>query len=316
MRGRATIFALGRFRDDSHGVHGTEPATLRAALDWLQRHRYPLIPLRELFEKLAADEVPSRAVAFTLEGGYLEQVTVAGPVFAEVDCPVTVFLSTGFIDRTLWCWWDRIEFVFESTGHRRLAAELDGHTLNYAWRTAGERARATRDFTARCERVPEAEKLEAIRRLARAAGVDLPDAAPPRYLPASWDQARTAERRRMTFGPLTISHPILSQLPEGEAAREIADSWRRLREELVRPDPLFCFPGGGPESFGAREITTCRAAGLTGAVVSSPGYADPALYRASGEGPYRVRRFEMPEGLGEMVGHASGLTRLQQILRD
>lgn len=136
MRGRATIFTLHRFLDTSHGAPGIDPAALRGTLEWLRRNRYPLIPLRELFEGLATDGVPSRAVAFALECGYQEQVTVAGPVFAEFDCPASVFLCTGFIDRTLWCWWDRIEFVFESTGHPRLAVDLGGHTLNYAWRNA------------------------------------------------------------------------------------------------------------------------------------------------------------------------------------
>lgn len=33
-------------------------------------------------------------------------------MFAEFDCPFTTFLTTGFLDRTLWFWWDRIEYVF------------------------------------------------------------------------------------------------------------------------------------------------------------------------------------------------------------
>lgn len=118
----------------------------------------------------------------------------------------------------------------------------------------------------------------------------------------------------MAFGPLTVSHPTLSLLPGPEAEPEIADSWRRLREELVRPDPIFCYPNGGPGDVGAREIAACRAARLTGAVARTAGYADPADFRAMRDAPYRVARFEMPERLGEVARHASGFTRLEWML--
>ena len=62
---------------------------------------------------LSGDGPPlNRAVAFTIDDGYVEQATVAAPVFAEFDCPVTTFVTSGFLDRALWFWWDQIEYVF------------------------------------------------------------------------------------------------------------------------------------------------------------------------------------------------------------
>jgi peptidoglycan/xylan/chitin deacetylase (PgdA/CDA1 family) len=315
MRSRATIFMLHRFRDPALGIEGTDPEALRRALAWLRQRNYPLLSLNELFLRLASGTVPDRAVAFTIDDGYFDQATVAAPIFAEFDVPVTTFLTSGFLDRTLWFWWDRIEYAFEHTV--RTGVELDVGTgeLTYRWADPAERRRAQADFTERCKRVPDADKHEAIARLAQALDVELPVLAPERYAPMSWDDARRVERSGMTFGPHTVTHPIMAQTSDRQAEHEIAESWRRLQAELSRPDPIFCYPNGGPTDFGPREIQACRKAGLLGAVVGTPGYADPAFFRQSPESPYLVRRFSLPDELPLMAQYACGLERVKDLLR-
>ena len=316
MRGRAAIFMLHRFHDPERGIHGTDPAVLRQGLELLRRRRYELVSLHDLFQRLRGEGPPlKRAVAFTIDDGYVEQALVAGPAFAAYDCPVTTFVATGFLDRQLWFWWDRIAFVFRETSRSALSVELGGQRLDLKWSDAGQRASVQQDFTERCKRVPNDEKLAAIERLASAAGVALPIQPPPDSAPMSWDELRAAERSGMSFGPHTVTHPILSRATDDQARAEIADSWRRLSAMASNPVPVFCYPNGGWDDFGRREIDAIRDAGLLGSVVGSWGLASSRSFHADRDAPFKVRRFPFPDDLPDLVQYVSGVERLKLMLR-
>lgn len=55
----------------------------------------------------------------------------------------------------------------------------------------------------------------------------------------TWEQARGCEQMGMTFGPHTVTHPILSRTTDAQANDEITESWKRVREELNSPVSVF-----------------------------------------------------------------------------
>jgi peptidoglycan/xylan/chitin deacetylase (PgdA/CDA1 family) len=164
----------------------------------------------------------------------------------------------------------------------------------------------------RCKGVSDAEKHEAIDRLAEAAGVELPSQAPPRYAAMTWSELRSWEQRGMTFGPHTVTHPILSKATDEQSRRELAGSWERLQVMATRPAPVFCYPNGQPGDYGAREYATLRDLGLRGAVVGTPGYASTARFHGRTEAPYQVRRFNYPEDSLVVAQYVSGAERLRE----
>ena len=316
MRGRGTIFMLHRFTDPEVGSSGHDPALLRAALAYLRRERYELVSLTELLRRLGeATPTLGRAVAFTIDDGYLDHAIVGGKIFAEFDCPVTTFVTTGFLDGAVWFWWDRIEYVFDGTTRLALDVELDAQTLRYTRAPATGYHEAQADFTARCKQMPETEKLAAIQRLAAAAEVELPERPPVRYAPMSWDQLRSLEQRGMSFGPHTVTHPILARTTPDQSRQEIEQSWQRLTAEAASPVPVFCYPNGQPQDYGDREITVLQALGFTGAVVGTTGYAQRHDFTRSPDGRFRVRRFAYPEDLSELAQCATGLERVNELVR-
>lgn len=310
-QGVGTIFMLHRFADPETGTTGHDPAELRQTLGLLRRLGYELVELGELFRRLAESDRPGElGVAFTLDDGYAEQVRVAGPAFAEFDCPATVFVTTGFLDQQLWFWWDRIEYVFDHAVREEATATIGGERVAYKWERSTGPGPAARDFTARCKRVPDEEKHAAIADLAEHTGVALPVRAPPRYAPMTWSELRSWEERGMTFGPHTVTHPILSQVSDAQSREELAGSWQRLSAEARTPAPIFCYPNGQAGDFGPREISHLNELGLQGAVVGIPGYADAAEFRAGTQEPFLVRRFNYPDNSREVSRFVSGLERL------
>jgi peptidoglycan/xylan/chitin deacetylase (PgdA/CDA1 family) len=308
LRRRATVFMLHRFRQPDLGVEGHDPDSVRTLLAFLRRERYRLVSLRSVVDALRAGEPLDGAVAFTIDDGYADQADVAGPLFAEQDCPVTTFVTTGFLDRQLWMWWDKIEHAF---GHTRASAlELPGFSAR--WQHPGERAEAAFAAVEHCKRLPEAQKGPFVDALARRLEVELPLAAPARYAPMSWDDARKWEERGMSFGPHTLTHAILSLSDAEQSRREIEGSLQRLRQELRDPDPIFCYPNGQAEDFGARECATLGALGFSAAVTGVPGHAQPAR-RA--DNLYHLRRFSFPDQIDDLLQCVSGFEHLKSQLR-
>jgi peptidoglycan/xylan/chitin deacetylase (PgdA/CDA1 family) len=131
----------------------------------------------------------------------------------------------------------------------------------------------------------------------------------------TWDDLRAAERLGMTFGPHTVTHPILSQTDDGQSQRELVTSWERLRAEAARPAPVFCYPNGMLADFTEREMRTLREQGLIGAVLGVAGYADRPRFARAPHGPYLVHRFSYADHLAQNLQYASGLERLKEILR-
>jgi peptidoglycan/xylan/chitin deacetylase (PgdA/CDA1 family) len=316
LRDRAAILTLHRFRDDDHGVDGIDPVLLDEELAYLRRQRYQLVGLEDLFLRLAGDGPPlRRAVAFTLDDGYLEQATVAAPVFARYDCPATTFVTTGFLDGKIWFWWDRIRHTFLNTLRREVSVVIEGAEMRYSWEDDAGRRRALADFIAWCLRVPDALKHAAIGALARSAEVEIPSDPPPDCRPMSWDQLRDCERLGMSFGPHTVTHPILSLTTDEQSRREVVESWTRLWAEASHPVPVFSYPNGGWNDFGPREISVLEELDFLGAVVGVGGYADARAFRRDALERFRVRRFGYQGDLPHLVQFVSGVERLKQIIR-
>lgn len=316
QRDCATIFTLHRFHDAERGIAGCDIAHLRSALTYLIRNSYELVALTELFERLGGKGPPARgAVAFTIDDGYLEQATVAAPLFAEFGCPVTAFVSTGFLDGKLWFWWDQVEHIFRHADCRSIRLRLGDADLDYRWNDAKQRDRVQADFTARCKRVTEAEKSAAMADLARLAKVTVPSTPPPHCAPMTWDQLRKCEGMGMTFGPHSVTHPVLSRTTDEAAGYEIAESWARLRTEARNPVPIFCYPNGAWDDFGSREIAILRRLDFTGALASEPGYAKAASFQSGVENRFRVQRFGFPDAMPHVVQYVSGVERVKQLVR-
>lgn len=312
----ATVLMLHRVIDGDPGPGCLDSMQLRSGLEYLRRNGYELVSLAELFRRLAGEKPRLRgAVAFTIDDGYLDQAEIAGPIFSEFDCPVTTFVATGFLDGALWLWWDKIEYIISNTRRKSLAVQLGDTEVRYDLNPESRSSGVTADFVARCKLVDDEEKHRAITRLAQEAEVDLPSTAPSRYAPMTWDHVRTQERRGMTFGPHTVSHPILSRTRPERAMAEITESWRRLRVEARHPVPIFCYPNGLNSDFGEREVAILRNLGFWGALCGEAGFADPASFQQGGDGPFMIKRQPFPEKPSVLVQCVGGIERLKHIVR-
>ena len=239
-RGLLSIFTLHRFTDPEHEVEGTDPATLRDHLAYLRRHNYRLLSLTAALRLLEDGDAGWRtpAVAFTVDDGYADFAAIAAPIFAEFDCPVTLFVTTGFLDGQLWLWWDRVAHVFQQTRQTSVLLRVGPEVLSYRWSTPSERVGAQQDVIERLQMVGVSEREAVITSLTHQLDVELPARPPSSFAPISWDDVRRTARLGATFGPHTVTHPILALTNDATCNWEIQESYRRVRQETDASVPV------------------------------------------------------------------------------
>lgn len=315
--GHATICFLHRFSEDEDGSGAFPIPVLRSHLEWLRANRYRLVSLGALLEELQEGRpILPRTVVFTIDDGFADFHRLASPVFAEFDCPATVFLVTGFIDDRAWLWWNRIECGFARASHQvwRLAAE--GTALDPGWSHARQRQTAAEAVTERLKWLPTEVRSAAIDDLLCTLEVDLPAQSSSEYAPMTWPEIRALNGELVSFGPHTVTHPILSLEDDARARDEIVRSWSRVQAEVPGAVPAFCFPNGDPLSFGPRELGVLAEAGpLASVSTSQRSVSDRSRVPKEERLSAPLPRFQVESDLGRFVQVVSGVDRLKGLFR-
>lgn len=286
MPASLAIFMLHRLRAAEEG--GPDRAALIKMLTFVRRHRYRVMDLEHALHPGTRLTAPT--LAFTADDGYADQVELAD-LFADFEIPLTIFVVTGFINRELWLWDDKVKYLFNATQRPVLSVTCGHETREYRCDNPAARVVAMRDFRNLCKRARGAEMDLALSSLATAAGVDVPRAVPAPFAAMTWDDARRLERRGIRFAPHSHSHRIMSRLSDAEAANEIQRSWAMLQRELANPAPIFCYPTGRWVDFGQREARLLGAVGIKAGVSAEDGTARRADIVAN---PYALRRLPLP----------------------
>ncbi len=314
-RGAVPIFTLHRFVDRETGSPERAARALRAQLAYLRKERFDVVALDALTgEPSGHRRSAAPKLAFTIDDGYADFAAVGAPIFAEFDCPVTVFLPTGVVDGLCWYWWDVVDYALEQTKRSSVHVETDAGPAKFIWNDRPARARAVDDLVALLKTLPERQKLNVLRRLPELLDVDVPPSPPPRFAPMSWVEINALGARGLvTFAPHSITHPVLSRTDDAQAQREIVGSWERLRAMCVAAVPFFCYPNG---DYTDRDVLVIERSELRGAVSTENRYASVDSFASgAGRGRYAVPRVHYDEDLAYFIQIVSGFERLKLAVR-
>lgn len=191
----------------------------------------------------AGEPLPPRSFAVTFDDGFLNNLTVAAPVLADLSIPATFYVTTDFIQSNRMSWVDRIEWAIEQT-----ASGL----LHLPWRNDAHFSDAD----------SKRQLLDEIRRHVKSdRKVRMDDLASDIQrqlgLPETWASENPLDRKmdwsevaRLHGHPLFVvgghshSHAILSFLTEDELEYEIAHSLELLRDNAAVPPKHYSYPEG------------------------------------------------------------------------
>tara|TARA_R110002096_G_scaffold435697_1_gene662148 strand:+ start:11196 stop:12287 length:1092 start_codon:yes stop_codon:yes gene_type:complete len=320
--GRGAILMLHRVRPQYNkpfqpNAHlEVTPQFVDEALQNLRRRGTEFISIDEIPERLASPR-GGRFMVVTLDDASLDNLTYGLDVFESNDCPFTVYVTSGFVDRTALPWWVVLEQVIASRAIVD-ARPLGGNSAEVLGSLQHKR-RAFVRLSSQFKMLPEPEKQSKIQDFAAMHGLNVDALMNNNFM--NWKQLQTlAESPLATIGGHTLSHPNLSRLKPSEARAEIVLGAERLEEKLGRYPDHFAYPYGDSEAVEKTMFELVEQLGFATAVTTRGGILKgegrehlTALPRVSLNGYYQdIRALRALISGFPYIGHSAGSGTLFQ----
>ena len=279
-RGRLTILMFHRVQEhpDSLFPNQMHAAMFRERMRWI-RTWFNVLPLDHATAALARGNLPERALSITFDDGYADNCTVALPILRQLDLHATFFVSTAFLDGGR-MWNDTvIEAVRGAAGD-----EFDLTGLGFGVHriaTPIERKQAIDAILRQLKYLSPLLRQKQADAIGAMTKVRLPE-----DLMMTGAQLRTMAAAGMGIGGHTMTHPILAQLDDGSARKEIGGGREALEAMVRQPIRLFAYPNGRPgQDYNAAHVRMAAELGFTAAVSTASGAA------RAGDSLYELPRF-------------------------
>ena len=258
------ILCLHRVLEQPDPLARDTPTALefREQISWLKKF-CTILPLSEGVMRLRAQSLPANALCITFDDGYLDNLTVAGPILQEMETPATLFVTTEPLRAGI-MWNDLIIEAIRSSQSNvaHALSEIENEITKHKylhWRDRWEKARAF--YASRCPNDPDRLMLK------------------PEQLKAVVDCG-------FEIGAHTINHPILRTLTDTEAESEIVGSADELESMTGTRPTLFAYPNGRlGDDYDVTHREIVRKSGFQAAVATNWGAA------AAGDSLFELPRF-------------------------
>ena len=234
-----------------------EVVSLDAVLDWREQGRTHARPL----------------AAVTFDDGYRDALDTALPILERLDCPATVFVTTGLVGTDRAFWWDElVRLVMGAPESSPPLALQYGHTT-LTWPVPDDPS-GRRKVCQRVRRLlrhsPPDRIEEKLKEVAEWAGA--PRGAPDADRAMTPEEIGRLSRSLVTIGAHTVNHPSLPELSAEDQLREISESRRACEAWTNGPVRHFAYPFGHYDRAG---VAAARAAGFSSACATTPGVVRP-----------------------------------------
>jgi peptidoglycan/xylan/chitin deacetylase (PgdA/CDA1 family) len=247
------------------------PSFLDRTIRALKRWKYDIVSLDEVCRRAVTLPQSRRFVCLTFDGAYKDLIVSAYPVLAKHGVPFAVYVPTAFPDGVGEIWWHALEEVIAREA--RISLVVDRSERRFDLGTTSEKYQAYEFLETWMRSLAPSDLSFAIRDLCMRYSVDL--AALSRDDLMEWsDLAKLAADPLVTIGSATVNYPILSNLKEGDAAREITMSRAVIQSALRREVRHFAYPFGDRAAFRRQHVTIAAEAGFASAVSAIAGMVE------------------------------------------
>ncbi len=241
------------------------PEFFDLTLTALREEGYEIVPVAELPARIASDS-EQRFAALTFDDGYRDNLEVAAPILRKHAAPYTIYVTTGFVERTARLWWLELETVIAHL--ERIEIQIAGKSFNARTQSVDEKHRAFLRAYAFLREHDEGAMLDALSRLLEQAGVRPAFAE----LCMTWDEvAQAASDPLCTIGVHTLTHSRLTKYDDAVVRRELQESRALIEAKIGRKADHLAYPFGDLASARRREFEIARECGFTTAVTTRPG---------------------------------------------
>lgn len=237
-------------------------ASLEQLIAYLRERRVRIVSLDEVHDILTSGKCNGRFIAFTFDDGYLDNLTLALPIFKKFNAPFALNITTSLIGDSERVWWYRLEDLILKS--ERVAAPGDSPPLETVSHLQKECA-----FDQLCGRIRSLGAGEREKFLACLfAGHPSPVTRHPSPTMTWSDVKQLASDPLVTIGAHSVNHYDFNRLTETEVLFELNESRRVIESQLGRKVEHFAFPFGGRNAVGAREFALAKSCGFKTSVTT------------------------------------------------
>lgn len=244
------------------------PKFLDRTIRALQRWQYDIVSLDEVCRRAVTLAEPRRFVCLTFDGAYKDLTASAYPVLAKHGVPFAVYLPTAFPDGLGEAWWLALEQVIAR--EKRISLVMDRKEQRFDIATTSEKYQLYAFLESWMRTLAPADLSFAIKDLCTRYSVDL--AGLSREAAMDWDDlGKLAADPNVTIASATVNYPVLSNLKDTDALREMAMGRAVAQAAFHRDVGHFAFPFGDRASFRRQHVAMAEQAGFASAASAIPG---------------------------------------------
>jgi peptidoglycan/xylan/chitin deacetylase (PgdA/CDA1 family) len=251
--------------------HEITPRFLDRTIRALKRWKYDIVSMDEVCRRAVTLASPRRFACLTFDGGYKDVMTSAYPVLSRHGVPFTVYVPTAFPDGIGEAWWIALEQVVARES--RLSLVVGREERHFNIRSTAEKNQLY-DFLAGWMRsLAPSDLSSAIKDLCTRYAVDL--GALSREASLDWnDLAKLAADPLVTLGSATVNYPVLSNLKDTAALREMTMGRAVAGAAFQRDVRHFAYPFGDRASWLRKHAVMAEEAGFISAASAVPGVVE------------------------------------------
>jgi peptidoglycan/xylan/chitin deacetylase (PgdA/CDA1 family) len=200
-------------------------------------------------------------------------MTAAYPVLSRHRVPFTVYVPTAFPDGIGEAWWLALEQVIARD--RRISLMMGRQERHFHVPGMAEKYELYEYLSSWMRSLESADLSAAIRDLCTRYAVDL--AALSREAALDWgDLAKLAADPLVTLGAATVNFPVLSNMRDAAALKEMTMGRAVMETALRREVRHFAYPFGDRQSWQRKHMAMAEEAGFVSAVSAIAGVIEPA----------------------------------------
>jgi peptidoglycan/xylan/chitin deacetylase (PgdA/CDA1 family) len=247
------------------------PGFLDRTIRALKRWKYDIVSMDEACRRAVTLPSRKRFVCLTFDGGYKDLMTSAYPVLSRHSVPFTVYVPTAFPDGLGEAWWLGLEKVIGRAN--RLSLVMDRNEQHFDIRQTSEKYQLYEYLAGWMRSLAPLDLSAAIKDLCSRYSVDL--ATLTREASMDWDDlAKLAADPLVTIGSATVNYPVLSNLKNAAALREMTMGRAVAQAALHRDVRHFAYPFGDRAAFRRLHVVMAAEAGFVSAASAIPGIVE------------------------------------------
>ncbi len=244
------------------------PRFLDRTIKALKRWKYDIVSMDEVCQRAVTLASPRRFVCLTFDGAYKDLMSSAYPVLSGHGVPFTVYVPTGFPDGLVEAWWLGLEAVIARENRVRLVIDRQERDFNIA--NTSEKVHVYEFLSGWMRSLAPPDLSFAINDLCKRYSVDL--AALSREAAMDWgDLEKLSADPLVTFGSATVNSPVLSNLKDAAALREMTMGRAVAQAAFHRDVRHFAYPFGDRASFARKHVQMAEEAGFASAASTIAG---------------------------------------------